>query len=38
MGGWLASEYAVRIADEDLERFQTVGDAVDHIRRFKVAA
>ena len=30
--------FGVRIADEDLERFQTVGDAVDHIRRFKVAA
>lgn len=26
------------IPDEDLERFRTVGDAVDHIRRFRVAA
>ena len=30
--------FGVRIADEDLERFQTVGDAVDHIRRSRAAA
>ena len=30
--------FEVRIPDEDLERFQTVGDVVDHIRRSGVAA
>jgi len=30
--------FAIGIPDEDLERFQTVGDVVDHIRRCKVAA
>ncbi len=30
--------FAVGIPDEELERFQTVGDIVDHIRRCRVAA
>jgi acyl carrier protein len=30
--------FAVAIPDEDLERFQMVGDIVDHIRRCRVAA
>jgi acyl carrier protein len=30
--------FAVGIPDEELERFQTVGDIVDHIRRCRAAA
>ena len=30
--------FGVMIPDEDLERFQTVGDVVDHIQRSRVAA
>ena len=30
--------FGIRIPDEDLERFQVVGDALDYIRRVRVAA
>jgi acyl carrier protein len=30
--------FGIRILDEDLERFQVVGDALDYIWRAKVAA
>ena len=30
--------FGILIPDEDLERFQTVGDVVDHIQRARVAA
>ncbi len=31
-------EFGVRIPDEDLERFETVGDVVDHVHRARNAA
>jgi len=30
--------FGIRIPDEELERFQTVGDAIDYIQRAMVAA
>jgi acyl carrier protein len=30
--------FGIRIPDEDLERFQAVGDALDYIRRARIAA
>ena len=30
--------FGVPLPDEDLERFQTVGDAIDYVRRAMVAA
>jgi len=31
-------EFGVRIPDEDLERFETVGDVVDFVRQARAAA
>ena len=31
-------EFGVRIPDEELERFETVGDVVDYVRRARVPA
>lgn len=30
--------FGVELADEDLERFQTVGDIIDYVQRTKLAA
>ena len=30
--------FGVALPDEDLERFQTVGDVIDYVRRTRVAA